>query len=235
VKSFVVRGSGLRGRFGLPFGALVMACGLAGAGVAGVACSSSDDGSPAAAPDGDGGGAGEGGVPPGAGDAGEDAGGGDAGADGAAACEGNCRVTTLVANLDGNGASFADGHFGLETDDAGAPRLYVEVSGGGNDDVCPTESSPTPGYTFVLAGTPRGGAGASFTEADGVKASFLDFEGTLLPSTPVTKSTAATVTITAIDPAAQPAWLAFDVTSTFPEGKVSGHVYATYCASLSLP
>jgi hypothetical protein len=149
----------------------------------------------------------------------------------AVACDPACQALTVKATFGGSTVGFDRGQFGTQQADGGL-GYYVEVHAGG-DPACPQQSSPTPDRTFVVTGIPRVAAGAVVTEADGVHGAYLDFVGDA--SAPLERASKITVTLTAVDSAMPAAWLAFDVDATFPSGKVSGHVYATYCDSLSGP
>ncbi len=162
---------------------------------------------------------------------GGDAGPSDAAAEASAlACDTTCKTLTVSANFNGNALAFDRGQFGTQTVDGGT-GYHVEVHAGG-DPACPTQNSPTPERSFVVTSIPHLAAGQSATEADGVRAAYLDFAGD--GSAPLVKSTQIKVTVTAIDSAAKPTWIAFDVDAKFPTGSVTGHVYATYCESLSI-
>jgi hypothetical protein len=91
---------------------------------------------------------------------------------------------------------------------------------------CPTATSPTPDRTLVIAGLPRAFS-ITRTYADGVRASLLDFKGTLTME-PLLRATAVTATPTG----ATDEYVAFDLDATFAAGRISGHVYATHCASM---
>jgi hypothetical protein len=146
-------------------------------------------------------------------------------------CAGPCTTMTLAADFGGQKRALVRAQFGTQAGDAGA-ELHLEAHAGG-DPACPTQTSPSPDSTLVLTGVPRGAAGQTLTQADGLSAAFLDFKGDLgLP--PVTKATQLRVTVVAEDPASPPAWVALDVSATFSQGTIAGHVYAGYCASLSL-
>jgi hypothetical protein len=146
-------------------------------------------------------------------------------------CAGACTTMTLAADFGGQKRALVRAQFGTQAGDAGA-ELHLEAHAGG-DPACPTQTSPSPDYTLVLTGVPRGAAGRTLTQADGLSAAFLDFKGDLgLP--PVTKATQLSVTVVAEDPETPAAWVALDVSATFSQGTIAGHVYAGYCASLSL-
>lgn len=164
-------------------------------------------------------------------EAGGDAGAGEAGRDAASArCEGACATTALAATFGANSGAFDRAQHGVEQS-GGRPLFYVEAHFGG-DPACPSDTSPAPDRTMVLANVPAGEAGEVFTKSDGVTAAVLDFSGDLsLP--PTTSATAVEVTLVAVDGASPPAFVAFDVTATFAQGTLTGHGYATYCASLS--
>lgn len=143
-------------------------------------------------------------------------------------CEDACKTTSIEASFGAKKQSLSRAQFGTDTSDA---FVHVEAHAGG-DPACPTETSPTPERTLVIAGVPRRATGRTLTQADGVKGSFFDFVGDLgLP--PLTRSTAMSVTVVAEDEATPPSWVAFDVVATFPEGTVKGHLYASFCLSLS--
>lgn len=171
------------------------------------------------------------------GSSGSDGGGGEADAAGDAGvprdvCEGACRDVTVLVTQDGGAQGFERAQFGTEPRDGGALGFHVELHAGGSAD-CPTQTSPTPKRTFVIAAIPAMTPGATASDPDGVRGAFLDFATPSAP--PVEKATKTTVTLVALDPAPQPQWLAMDVEATLPSGRVKGHLYATFCQSLSLP
>lgn len=147
------------------------------------------------------------------------------------ACDEACRKTALSATFGGSSRPLDRAQFGLDEVDAG-PSFHVEAHQGGIPE-CPTENSPSPDRTIVFVGVPRGGAGSVATTADGVRATYLDFKGDHITE-PLVRATAVTVTVVARDASEPPAWVAFDVSATFENGSVRGHVYATFCQSLSL-
>lgn len=147
---------------------------------------------------------------------------------GGGTCEGACKQTSLVADFGGKTRTLARAQSGTQPGDGGVD-FHVETHLGG-DPACPTETSPSPEYTFVVTQVPRGRTG-KLTEKDGPKSAFFDFKGDLaLP--PITRATKVEVTIVAQDTASPPAWVAMDVSATFAEGTVVGHLYASHCASL---
>ena len=139
----------------------------------------------------------------------------DGGADtgtASSACDATCRKSTFVATFDGATVKFDRAQFGVET---GGSTRRVEAYGGG-DPACPTETSPTPDRTLIIAGA--GG--------DAPKVSYFDFAGT---GVPVVKATAVTITnVVKLDDV-----VAFDIDATFANGTVKGHLASTFCMSLS--
>ncbi|AKV01260.1 hypothetical protein AKJ09_07923 [Labilithrix luteola] len=157
----------------------------------------------------------------------------DAGPDGHGEepCDGDCLKTSLEADIGGVKAPLDRGQYG--TDGTGAAQtLHIEAYAGG-DPACPKQGSPSPDRTFVLSGIPIGAVGSKLTQADGVTAAYLDYKGDQLPSKPITNATAVEATLVEKDSATPPAWVAVDVKATFPEGTMQGHVFASYCQSLS--
>lgn len=157
--------------------------------------------------------------------------GGEAGVTDPNVCEGTCKTTQGGASFNGKEASFDRAQFGFDAE-AGPPRYYVEAYAGG-DPACPSQSSPTPDRTLIVAGIRRGAPGKTFTKADGLSVTMLDFKGDLLPDPKPVSATDAVVTVIAEDPAAAPQWVAIEVQAAFANGGgVKGHFYATRCASL---
>ena len=144
--------------------------------------------------------------------------------------------TLLEADINGVKRSLDRAEFGDERDDAGTQFLYAEAHFGG-DPTCPATDGgggTSPERTVIVGNVPRAAAGTSFTKADGVFVTFLDFTGDQIPTEPpFTKASALTVTIAAIDPAQTPAFVDLDVDATFPDGTVKGRIHATYCAVMS--
>jgi hypothetical protein len=159
-------------------------------------------------------------------DAGTDA---KAPADGAtglpSTCDASCQKLVLAVLVGPKTDTFARAQFGFNADGT----LQVEAHKGG-DAACPTQSSPTPDFTAVIANVPFPTSAAPVSS--GVTVSFLDFKGDLTDK-PVLK--AKTVTLT---PVAAPAdakgatFIAFDISAVLDNGQVDGHVYATHCPSM---
>jgi hypothetical protein len=139
------------------------------------------------------------------------------------------KPTAIDARLGGVTRSLDRAQFGNESEDGGN-RVRLEAHAGG-DPACPTPSSPTPDRTLVVANVPRAAPGTSFTHEDGVRASYFDFAGDQIPSVPLSRASAVTITIAYSDAEL----FEIDVDATFPEGTVKGHAAASFCASLSSP
>jgi hypothetical protein len=183
------------------------------AGSACVACSSSSS-SGASSSSSSSGGTGDGG--PGSGDA-------------ATACTGACSAQTLAAAFGAAPLPFDRAFFGTQTLTTGL-GIHVTAREGGTPD-CPTDGSMPPQHALELTDIPAQiPVNGSASDANGVHADYNDESGGLGA---IVKATAVTVTLTAIDSAKDPLWLALDVNATFPTGTVKGHVYAVYCASVS--
>ncbi|MDX2086784.1 MAG: hypothetical protein SFX73_02985 [Kofleriaceae bacterium] len=154
---------------------------------------------------------------------------GDAAPDGGGSfttCTGACRTTTLTATFGSDTAMFDRAVYGITT--AGATQtLHVEAYSGG-DPGCPTEQSATPDYTAILGQV----VVPTDTTPSSSPGNLLDFTGDLLDGPLGAAATMVTVTPGAADPAANPAFVALEVSMTFAAGTISGHVFATHCASL---
>lgn len=157
--------------------------------------------------------------------------GGGGGGGGPTVCSGACAAAALDAAFEGAHRPLDRAQLGTDDVAGEPPMLYVEAHLSG-DPACPTETSPSPDRTVILSGVPRGAAGKTLTEADGLRLSYLEFAAdSTLP--PIVKATSVTLTGIMEDPATPPAWFAADLVATFDEGTVTGHLYATYCQSLS--
>ncbi len=156
--------------------------------------------------------------------------GGSSSGDGGSGCTGACKTTSLTITVDGKSAPLDRAQFGFNATDAGAaPSAQVEAHFGG-DPACPTQTSPTPDRTIVFAKMPLTKTVA--TEADGVKATLLDFKGTLT-SQPALKASAVKITVVDVQTTpAGTAYIAFDVDAAFPGGTLKGHAYAAHCDSM---
>lgn len=153
---------------------------------------------------------------------------GDAG--GGSACEGACKTTTLEVEIGGKKAPMDRAQFGTEVVD-GQPVFYLESHYGGAPE-CPEEGSVSPDRTLIVANIPQGRASASYD--DGVRSSLLDFKKELLDGVLPAKATAIAITNVLEDTETPPRWIAFDLEETLENGSAKGHVYATFCQSMSL-
>lgn len=170
---------------------------------------------------------------------------GGSGGSGGSNCTGPCATHDLQATFGSATAPLSRAVYGLTApanSSSGEWEIYLEAHEGG-DPGCPTMSSPTPLHTLVVAGLPAPLPATPLTEADGVSASLLDFDGALLGVNPVSQATAVSITPTAAslctacvgqgpDPSG---YVALDIAATFAEGSITGHVYATHCESLDAP
>ena len=155
----------------------------------------------------------------------------------ASLCTGDCRDLSVQAAFEGAPVPFERAFYGLTTpEDGGTWTAHVELYVGGSSS-CPTESSPTPDVTLIVAGLglDDGAAPPSVT--------VLDFTGNLLGGEML--STAQSVVVENIvhqvcmscvgDPENDPdGFVAFDLAASFEQGEVDGHVFATHCASLDI-
>lgn len=159
-------------------------------------------------------------------------------------CSGTC-THDLQAMFDDGSAPLSRAVYGLTSpaqSSSGEWQIHLEVHEGG-DPGCPTQASPTPKHTLVVAGLPAALPATPLTEADDLSATLLDFDGALLPMDIATQATA--ITITPVDSSICTAcvgqgpdpsgFVSVDFDATFPEGTIAGHIYATHCESLDLP
>lgn len=111
--------------------------------------------------------------------------------------------------------------YGVNADDG---TLHVEINKGG-DTGCPQMNSPTPEYTVIIGRVPAMSAASATSPGN-----FLDYQGDMLPGG-VLGAPATAVILSAISYSAGVS-IALDVSMTFEAGSVTGHVFATHCASL---
>ncbi len=147
----------------------------------------------------------------------------DAGVDAPPGCEGACATTTLQATFGSRRGAFERAQHGR----LASGRLLVEAHSGG-DPACPTMSSPTPRRTLSLRGLRATADATPQTEADGLTAVLFDFGGDLT-SAPLLRASAVRVV-----PRGYTAngYLSLEVTATFPEGTITGGLFAPHCDSL---
>jgi hypothetical protein len=140
--------------------------------------------------------------------------------------------TALEATINGVARSLDRAQFGTEKDDAGAERIYIEAHSGG-DPACPDPdggAGASPARTLIVSTVPRGKPGDTFTKADGIAVTLLDFTGDQIPTDPpFAKASAVKVTLVAVETSS----VDLELDATFPEGTVKGRIHAEYCASLS--
>lgn len=140
--------------------------------------------------------------------------------------------TALEAKINGVARPLDRAQFGTEKDDAGADRLYIEAHSGG-DPACPDADGgggTSPARTVIVSTVPRGKPGDTFTKADGIAVTLLDFTGDQIPTDPpFAHATAVKVTLVAVETS----FVDLDLDATFPEGTVKGRIHAEYCASMS--
>lgn len=150
----------------------------------------------------------------------------DGGGGGFTTCTGGCRTTTLTATFGADTRTLERAVYGITT--AGATQtLHVEAYRGG-DPGCPTQSSATPDYTMILGQVPIPTSSDPTTSPGNL----LDFAGDLLDGPLGAAATGVIVSPVAADPSAIPPFVALDVQLTFAAGTITGHLFATHCASL---
>ena len=171
-----------------------------------------------------------------------DASGGDAGEGGlSTTCDEACREQTTQVTFGGTTEPVELGFYGLNApDEDGNRSLYIELHGDASP-ACPSQDSPTPGRTLILAGLPWPLEAREYTaEGDALRGTFFDYAGTLLDGIAPESSTAVTVTPRAANVCVAPecagvrdadGFVALDVSVTFEGGSLSGSVYMTHCTS----
>ncbi len=177
---------------------------------------------------------------------GEQPGGEDAGADAGeeglpTTCDAACQEQTTQVSFGAVTEPVELGFYGLNApDEDGNRTLYIEIHGDAST-ACPSQDSPTPGRTLILAGLPWPLEERAYTSADdAIRGTFFDYEGTLLPGIAPASSTEVTVTPRAANVCVAPecagvqdadGFVALDVSVTFEGGNLSGSVYMTHCTS----
>lgn len=166
--------------------------------------------------------------------------GGDAGF---GACTGACATQTLKIVFGAIEEPMQLAFYGMDRDASGNTGIYLEAYRGAQD-ACPADGAPTPDQTLILSGLPLPSQGGKVTHDDGLVVSLMDFAGDLLDGGLVTKATSAEVTFSAaqtcpscvgMTPPSHPeGFVALELTATFAEGTISGHIYARHCDSLDL-
>ncbi|MBW2732027.1 MAG: hypothetical protein JRH20_06505 [Deltaproteobacteria bacterium] len=158
------------------------------------------------------------------------------------ACSGECATQTLQVVFGDKEVPLEVAFYGMDRDELGNPGLYLEAYHGASDG-CPTETSLSPDQTLFLSGLPLPTQGGSITHEDGLVVSLVDFQGDLLSGL-VTKALSAEITFKAAltcpscvggtSPSHPEGFVALELTATFAEGTISGHLYARHCDSLDL-
>jgi len=160
-------------------------------------------------------------------------------------CDEDCRTQDLTVRFGAVERPVSVAAYGLTPPAAaGEPTtLYLEAWEG-RFDGCPTEQSPTPARTFILAG-PEVDAGGHLQPTGELSATLLDYEGDLLTDGVFTRATAVEVMVRAAtvcagcvgapSPSDPDGFVSLSVTVTFAEGVVEGGLYAIHCDSLDGP
>lgn len=156
-------------------------------------------------------------------------------------CRGPCLELDLLAEVGSASAMLDHAIYGLtapEQSGSGGWEVHVEVHAGGVDG-CPGQNSPTPDQTLIVTGIVWPLETAPFREQDGLIVTLLDFAGTLtneLPLRSTGESLDAFVARVCTDCAGDDptGFVAFDLVAPVADGEISGHVYATHCASLDV-
>jgi len=146
----------------------------------------------------------------------------DAGIDGGAMDAGGPLVVTMGARR----GVFERAQHGLQPDGG----LYVEAYFGG-DPACPTQTSPTPDRTLIIAGLHAMPDGGAISFSDGLRVTLLDFSGALT-TLPFVRATSARATPLSVTPGTL---VVFAVEATFDGGTLQGSFSAAHCASLDGP
>ena len=131
-----------------------------------------------------------------------------------------------MVTLGTRSGAFDRAQHGLQPDGG----LYIEAYFGG-DPACPTQTSPTPDRTLIIAGLHAMPDGGAISYADGLRVTLLDFNGALttLPFVRATSARAAPLSVT-------PGTLVvFAIEATFDGGTLQGRFSAAHCASLDGP
>ena len=117
------------------------------------------------------------------------------------------------------------------TTEGDAATLYIELYRGGEAG-CPSQASPTPAQTLIIAGVPIFANRDDLSAADGITSSLLDFAGDLTAVLAPSSATSIALQPTALSLTA-PRLVAFDFEGAYENDlSAAGHVYATHCASL---
>lgn len=148
----------------------------------------------------------------------------DSPAGGFTMCTGACAATALTATFSAT-RGLDKAYYGVTM-----MPLSLHVEAYKNAPAgCPTASSPNPDYTLIL-GRVTIPSDATPSASPG---NILDFKGDLLGGPIGAQATAVTITPTAAaNVMAADGFVALDVTMTFANGSVTGHLHATHCTSM---
>lgn len=158
-------------------------------------------------------------------------------------CEGDCAKSTLSFNLQNKRSAISRAVYGLSaasTTDSGEVEVYIEAFEGG-DKGCPTMSAATPKRTLILSGLKAPLTTTAKTKEDGLFAKLIDYEGTLLegelfasPEQIKVTAVATNLCIECLEMASSDddGFVALDLELSFPQGAISGRLYAIHCDSL---
>lgn len=167
----------------------------------------------------------------------------DASAD-ASSCEGACKTTTLAVSKGSLSKPIERAQYGLvppAASSTGDWAIRFELHAGG-EAACPTQSSPTPDRTIVIAGVPHDATKLSLS--DGMSVSLFDFDASFT-SEPLVRATSATIEVGArslctecFEPKTSgplPRYVAFDLAAAFGDVHLEGHGFAEHCDTLDDP
>ena len=142
-------------------------------------------------------------------------------------CTGMCRTTAATAMFSAT-RTLDRAYYGVT---ASNQTLHVEAYRNAPAG-CPTMNSPNRDYTLILGRVPIPTDRTPSTSPGNI----LDFKGDLLGGPLGAQATMVTITPAAADRVmAADGFVALDVMLTFQSGTVSGHLFATHCASLDAP
>ena len=139
-----------------------------------------------------------------------------------------CSPSGLVVTAQGKPFPLQTSHFGVSVPDG---ELYLEAYRGAPDG-CPTQDSPTPEMTLVVAGIPRD-LTTSIDKAAGLSVVLFDFNGAL-GEVPLIRATGARLTPIAACREGDTAF-GYALEASFPGATLSGEALATRCESLDAP
>ncbi len=149
----------------------------------------------------------------------------DAGSQADAEAGTGAKTTSTEVIIGGVARTLVRAQFGITKKD---DTFYVEAHEGGVME-CPEKE--TPKRTLVVSGVPKGAPGTTFTKADGVAVSLLDFTGDQITTEPpIASATTVSVTLVASEDETS---VDLEVDASFADGTAKGHIHATYCVAMS--